>query len=305
MNLKLFVTGHNGLVGSAIIETLNKQTKYKILTADRKKLDLLNQSEVNDFFKRNKPDIVIHAAGKVGGILHNSTYPAEFIFQNSQMALNIINSSHIYKVKKLINLGSACIYPKFAKQPIKETYLLGGKLESSNEAYAVAKILSLKMTEYYKKQFKSNFLSLQPTNLYGIKDNFNIKSGHVIPALINKFHKGKIENKKFVEVWGTGKVKREFLFVDDLADAIVFLLKKKTNHNLINVGSGEEVTIYDLSKLIASIVGYNGKIIFNKNFPDGTPRKIVDSTILNKMGWKHKTNLREGLTKVYNSFIKQ
>ena len=191
-------------------------------------------------FLKNKPDIVIHAHGKVGGILHNKTYPAEFIFQNSQMALNIINSSHIYKVKKLINLGSACIYPKFAKQPIRETYLLNGRLESSNEAYAIAKILSLKMTEYYKKQFKCNFLSIQPTNLYGLKDNFNIKSGHVIPALINKFHEKKIKNKKFVEVWGSGKVRGEFLFVDDLADAIEFLLKKKTEHNVINVGSGEK-----------------------------------------------------------------
>lgn len=302
MNLKVFVTGHNGLVGSAIIETLNKKKKYKILTADRNKLDLLNQSKVNDFFKRNKPDIVIHAAGKVGGILHNKTYPAEFIFQNSQMALNIINSCHIYKVKKLINLGSACIYPKFAKQPIKETYLLDGKLESSNEAYAIAKILSLKMTEYYKKQFKCNFLSLQPTNLYGLKDNFNTKSGHVIPALINKFHEGKIKNKKYVEVWGSGKVKREFLFVDDLADAIEFLLRKKTKHNVINVGSGEEITIKNLSKLIASVTGYKGKIIFNKNYPDGTPRKIVDNSILSKMGWKHKTKLKDGLTKVYQYY---
>ena len=257
---------------------------------------------MNDFFKRNKPDIVIHAAGKVGGILHNKTYPAEFIFQNSQMALNIINSCHIYKVKKLINLGSACIYPKFAKQPIKETYLLDGKLESSNEAYAIAKILSLKMTEYYKKQFKCNFLSLQPTNLYGLKDNFNTKSGHVIPALINKFHEGKIKNKKYVEVWGSGKVKREFLFVDDLADAIEFLLRKKTKHNVINVGSGEEITIKNLSKLIASVTGYKGKIIFNKNYPDGTPRKIVDNSILSKMGWKHKTKLKDGLTKVYQYY---
>ena len=219
------------------------------------------------------------------------------------MALNVINSSHIYKVKKLINLGSACIYPKYAKQPIKETYLLDGKLESSNEAYAIAKILSLKMTEYYKKQFQCNFLSLQPTNLYGLKDNFNIKSGHVIPALINKFHEGKIKNKKSVEVWGSGKVKREFLFVDDLADAITFLLRKKTNHNIINVGSGKEVTIKNLSKLIASIIGYKGKIIFNKNYPDGTPRKIVSTTILSKMGWTHKTKLREGLIKVYKSFV--
>ena len=298
---KIFVTGHKGLVGSAIVRILKKKN-YKILVADRKELDLLNQKKVNNFFKLKKPEIVIHAAGKVGGILHNQTYPADFIFQNSQMALNIINYSHIHNVKKLINLGSACIYPKFAKQPIKESYLLDGKLESSNEAYAIAKILSLKMTEYYKKQFKNNFFSLQPTNLYGINDNFNVKSGHVIPALINKFHEGKIKNKKYVEVWGSGKVKREFLYVDDLADAISFLLNKNVKDNIINVGSGEEITIKNLSILISSVVGFKGKIVFNSKYPDGTPRKIVDTTILSRMGWKHKTKLKEGLSKVYQNF---
>ena len=299
---KIFVTGHKGLVGSSIVRILNKNNKYRILTREREKLDLLNQNEVRKFFRNNKPDIVIHAAGKVGGILHNSTYPAEFIFQNSQMALNIINCSYSYKIKKLINLGSACIYPKFAKQPIKESYLLDGKLESSNEAYAIAKILSLKMTEYYKKQYKSNFISLQPTNLYGTNDNFNIKSGHVIPALINKFHEAKIKNSKSVEVWGSGKAKREFLFVDDLARSIEFLINKKIKHNIINVGSGEEITIKNLSKLIASIVGFKGKINFNKKYPDGTPRKIVDTTILKKMGWKYQTKLKEGISKVYQSY---
>jgi len=289
-------------VGSSIVRILNKNNKYRILTRERDKLDLLNQNEVKKFFRNNKPDIVIHAAGKVGGILHNSTYPAEFIFQNSQMALNIINCSYSYKIKKLINLGSACIYPKFAKQPIKESYLLDGKLESSNEAYAIAKILSLKMTEYYKKQYKSNFISLQPTNLYGTNDNFNIKSGHVIPALINKFHEAKIKNSKSVEVWGSGKAKREFLFVDDLARSIEFLINKKIKHNIINVGSGEEITIKNLSKLIASIVGFKGKINFNKKYPDGTPRKIVDTTILKKMGWKYQTKLKEGISKVYQSY---
>ena len=301
MKKKIFVTGHKGLVGSSILKML-KKNGYKTIVRAKHELNLLNQDQVNSFFKRNKPDIVIHAAGKVGGILHNQTYPAQFIFENSQMALNVINNCHIHKVKKLINLGSACIYPKLAKQPLKESYLLNGKLESSNEAYAIAKILSLKMTEYYKKQFKCNFLSLQPTNLYGTNDNFNIKSGHVIPSLINKFHDGKINKKKYVEVWGSGNVKREFLFVDDLADAVLFLLTKKTNHNIINVGSGEEVTIKNLSKLIASVIGFKGKIIFNRNYPDGTPRKIVDTTILSEMGWRHKTKLKEGLLKVYKSF---
>ena len=299
---KIFITGHRGLVGSSILKLLKKEKNYLILTRGREKLDLLNQAKVNNFFKINRPDIVIHAAGKVGGILHNQTYPAEFIYENSQMALNIINSSYLYNVKKLINLGSACIYPKFAKQPIKESYLLNGKLESSNEAYAIAKILSLKMTEYYQKQFKKNFVSLQPTNLYGLEDNFNVRSGHVIPALINKFHEGKVKKKNFVEVWGSGKVMREFLFVDDLSRSIKFLLNKKISHNVINVGSGEEITIKNLSKLIASIIGYQGKIKFNKKYPDGTPRKIVDTTILTKMGWKHKIKLKEGLKKVYKSF---
>ena len=206
--------------------------------------------------------MVVHAAGKVGGILHNSTFPAEFIYQNAQMALNIIHFSFLNQVSKLINLGSACIYPKLAKQPIKEEYLLGGKLEKSNEAYAIAKILSLKMTEYYKKQYKTNFISLQPTNLYGLKDNFNVKSGHVIPALINKFHEAKIKNKKRVEVWGSGKAKREFLYVDDLSRSIEFLLNKSVNINTINVGSGEEVTIKKLANMVSNTVGYKGKIFF-------------------------------------------
>ena len=307
---KIFVTGHKGLVGSSIVRILNKNNKYRILTREREKLDLLNQNEVKKFFRNNKPDIVIHAAGKVGGILHNSTYPAEFIFQNSQMALNIINCSYSYKIKKLINLGSACIYPKFAKQPIKESYLLDGKLESSNEAYAIAKILSLKMTEYYKKQYKSNFISLQPTNLYGTNDNFNIKSGHVIPALINKFHEAKIKNSKSVEVWGSGKAKREFLFVDDLANAIFHILKlhdkKLLNISkgfpIFNVGSGEEISIKDLSNKIKKICKFDGKIFFDKNFPDGTYRKNLDSTKIKKTGWKPIIKLNQGLNKVLKNY---
>ena len=301
---KIFVTGHKGLVGSSIIKILKKKNKYKILTCDRRKLDLLNQSKVDKWFKLNKPDLVVHAAGKVGGILHNSTFPAEFIYQNAQMALNIIHFSFLNQVSKLINLGSACIYPKLAKQPIKEEYLLGGKLEKSNEAYAIAKILSLKMTEYYKKQYKTNFISLQPTNLYGLKDNFNVKSGHVIPALINKFHEAKIKNKKHVEVWGSGKAKREFLYVDDLSRSIEFLLNKSVNINTINVGSGEEVTIKKLANMVSNTVGYKGKIFFNKKYPDGTPRKIVSLKILNKMGWKHKINLKDGLELVYQHYKK-
>ncbi len=302
---KIFITGHKGLVGSAIKKVFERKKKYKILTVDRKKLNLLDQKRVDYWLKKNKPDIVIHAAGKVGGILHNKTYPAEFIYQNAQMALNIINYSFENNVRKLINLGSACIYPKFAPQPIKEEYLLSGKLESSNEAYAIAKILSLKMTEFYNNQYRKNYISLQPTNLYGNNDNFNTKSGHVIPSLISKFHNAKIHNKKIVEVWGTGKVKREFLYVDDLAEAIEFLLNKKINYNLINIGSGEEVTIKKLSNIISNVVGYKGKIVFNSKYPDGTPRKVVDSKIMRKIGWKHKVDLKTGLKIVYETFRKK
>lgn len=298
---KVYISGQEGMVGSSILRLLRKKN-FKIVNCKRNQLDLLDQKKVYSWLAKNKPDIVIHTAGRVGGILHNSSYPANFIFENAQMALNVIHGSYKAGVKKIINLGSACIYPKFSKQPIKEEYLLTGKLEETNEAYAIAKILGLKMTEFYNKQYKTNYISLQPTNLYGENDNFDIKSSHVIPALINKFHRAKILKKKEVEIWGTGTPKREFLYVDDLAEAIVFILKKNIKFDLINVGSGEEVTIKKLANLVKDVIDFKGKIKFNKNKPDGTPRKLVSNKILKSKGWKPKTKLLAGLSKTYNFY---
>jgi GDP-L-fucose synthase len=298
---KVYISGQEGMVGSSILRLLRKKN-FKIVNCKRNQLDLLDQKKVYSWLAKNKPDIVIHTAGRVGGILHNSSYPANFIFENAQMALNVIHGSYKAGVKKIINLGSACIYPKFSKQPIKEEYLLTGKLEETNEAYAIAKILGLKMTEFYNKQYKTNYISLQPTNLYGENDNFDIKSSHVIPALINKFHRAKILKKNEVEIWGTGTPKREFLYVDDLAEAIVFILKKNIKFDLINVGSGEEVTIKKLANLVKDVIDFKGKIKFNKNKPDGTPRKLVSNKILKSKGWKPKTKLLAGLIKTYNFY---
>lgn len=303
--IKVLITGKTGLVGSSLHRIFKLKKKYKILKYERKKLDLLNQQHVNKFLKTNKPDLIIHAAGKVGGIMNNKLNPANFIYENSQMALNIIHYGYKYNVKKIINLGSACIYPKFSKQPIKEKYLLTGKLETTNEAYAVAKILGLKLTEFYQKQYGSNFLSLQPTNLYGVNDNFDPHGGHVIPAMINKFHNAKIYKKKEVTLWGTGKPKREFLYVDDLAESILFIIEKKISRNLINIGSGEEVTIKELAYIIKKITKYKGNIFFDKSKPDGTPRKYLDNSVMKKMGWKPKTSLLNGIKKTYRFYLKK
>lgn len=303
MKKKIWIAGHKGMVGSSLVRIF-KKSKYKILTVDKSKVDLRNQIKVENWIKKNKPHIIVIAAAKVGGIKHNATFPANFIYDNLAISSNIINAAFKYKVNKLINLGSACIYPKLCKQPIKEDYLLTGELEKTNEAYAVAKISALKMCEYYNKQYKTKYLSLQPTNLYGYNDNFNLKSSHVLPALIRKFHEAKINNKNFVEIWGTGKATREFMFVDDLAEAIKFLIQKKVKYNVINVGSGEEISIKKLAKKIQTIIGYKGKIIFNKNYPDGTPRRIVSSKRINKLGWKAKIRLNDGIKMTYNYFLK-
>ena len=303
MKKKIWIAGHKGMVGSSLVREFEK-TNYKILTIDKKKLDLKNQTKVEKWVKKNKPDVIIIAAAKVGGIKHNSTYPANFIYDNLTISTNIIHSAYKNKIQKLVNLGSACIYPKLCKQPIKEEYLLTGELEKTNEAYAIAKIAALKMCQYYNKQFKTNYLSLQPTNLYGYNDNFNLKSSHVLPALIRKFHEAKINKKKSVEIWGTGKATREFMFVDDLASAIKFLISKKFKIDVINVGSGEEISIKKLAEKIKSIVGYDGKIIFNTKYPDGTPRRIVSSKKINKLGWKSKIKLNDGIKLTYTYFLK-
>ncbi len=303
MKKKIWIAGHKGMVGSSLVRAFEK-TNYKILTVNKKNLDLKNQTKVEKWVNKNKPDVIVIAAAKVGGIKYNSTYPANFIYDNLTISTNIIHSAYKNKIKKIINLGSACIYPKLCKQPIKEEYLLTGELEKTNEAYAIAKIAALKMCQYYNKQFKTNYLSLQPTNLYGYNDNFNLKSSHVLPALIRKFHEAKINKKKTVEIWGTGKATREFMFVDDLASAIKFLISKKLKMDVINVGSGEEISIKKLAEKIKSIIGYDGKIIFNTKYPDGTPRRIVSSKKINQLGWKSKIKLNNGIKLTYNYFLK-
>jgi len=299
---KIYIAGQEGMVGSAIYRLLKKKN-YKIIDCNRKKLDLTSQDGVDSWFKKNQPDIVINAAGKVGGILDNSKYQSDYLYINTMIGMNLVNASFKYKVKKLINLGSACIYPRNSKQPIKEEYLLNSPLEKTNEGYALAKILILKYCHFLKKK-NNNFTSLQPANLYGENDNFNLLSSHVMPALIKKFHIAKINKLKTVEVWGTGNVKREFLHVDDLADAILFLLKKKTSYDFVNVGGGGYISIKDLAKKIKKITKYEGKIIFNTKYPDGVIHRKMNLQRMNNLGWKAKINLDDGLLSYYKSFKK-
>jgi len=308
---KIFLSGHGGMVGSSMYSLLQKKGYNNILTRSRNELDLKNQASVEEFFKIERPEIVFLFAAKVGGILANSTYKADFIYDNLIIQSNIINSSHRYGVKKLIFMGSACIYPKFASQPIKEEELLNGKLETTNEPYAIAKIAGIKLCESYFHQFGSNFISIMPNNLYGQNDNFDLKNSHVMPALIRKIYEAKLSNKPEVEVWGTGKPLREFLHVDDLADAALFLAKKleakklyddmKISH--INVGSGQEMSIKDLALLIKRIIGYEGSLFFNGKL-DGTPRKFLDISRLSNLGWTSDVTLEEGINKTYDWYKK-
>jgi GDP-L-fucose synthase len=302
-NDKIYVAGHTGLVGSAIVRTLEKNGFNNILCRDLSELDLRNQQAVDSFFSSEKPDYVILAAAKVGGIHANNTYPAEFIYDNTMIAFNVIHAAHIYKTKKLLFLGSSCIYPKMSPQPIKEEYLLGGALESTNEAYAIAKISGLELCKFYRRQYGDDFISAMPTNLYGINDNFDLNSSHVLPAMIRKFHEAKIENKPEVILWGTGTPMREFLFVDDLADALLHLMQNYSDEIHINIGTGEDISINDLAMLIKSVVGYKGSIVYDSTKPDGTPRKLLDVSRLHASGWKHKTSLKEGIEKVYQWYL--
>ena len=300
INSKIYIAGHNGMVGSAICRELTLQGYKNIITQSRLELDLLNQNQVKDFFDKTNPEYVFLAAAKVGGIEANRSQPAEFIYENLQIQNNIIHNSYLNKVKKLIFLGSSCIYPKFAKQPIKEEYLLTGELEPTNYAYAIAKIAGVKMCQAYNEQYGCNFISAMPTNLYGINDNFDLKTSHVLPALIRKFHEAKINNAEFVEVWGSGEPKREFLHVDDLAKACIFLANSDIAHeDIINIGTGQDLSIKDLAELIKKITGFKNKIQFNTNKPDGTPRKMLDVSKINNLGWKAKTNLADGVKRVY------
>jgi GDP-L-fucose synthase len=302
MKDKIFIAGQEGMVGQAIYKLLKK--KFYIIECKRAELDLTDQKKVQKWFRKNKPTIVINAAGKVGGILDNSLYPEKYLYTNTMIGLNLIKNSLDYNVKQLINLGSACIYPKKTKQPIKENYLLESKLEESNEGYAIAKIAVLKYCEYAQKKLKKNFFSLQPANLYGEGDNFDLKSSHVLPALVRKFHEAKIYNKKNVEVWGSGLIKREFLNVKDLAEAVSFFINKRMSIGYINVGGSKHISIKKLALMLKKITKFEGKIIFNKKYPDGVKERRLDVRLINTLGWKYKINLDDGLKDYYKYFLK-
>jgi GDP-L-fucose synthase len=298
-NSKIYVAGHTGLVGSAIVRCLQANGYTNLLFIDIKDLDLRRQQDVEFFFKIEQPEYVFLSAAKVGGILANNTYPAQFIYDNLMIATNIIHSAYLYKVKKLLFLGSSCIYPKMAMQPIKEEYLLTGSLEPTNEAYAIAKIAGLELCKFYRREYNCNFISAMPTNLYGINDNFDLENSHVLPALIRKFHDAKIKGKEEVVLWGTGAPKREFLYVDDLADALLFLMQHYADEEPVNIGTGEDVSINELAHLVKEITGFTGKIIYDTAKPDGTPRKWLNVSKIHNLGWQHKTALPEGIKNVY------
>ena len=296
---KIFIAGHKGMVGSAIMRELQNQGYNNIIVKNRKELDLLNQQAVADFFVQEKPQFVFLAAAKVGGIEANRSQLGAFTYENLQIQNNIIHSSYLNKVERLIFLGSSCIYPKFAAQPIKEEYLLTGPLEPTNYGYAVAKIAGLKMCEAYRAQYGCDFVAIMPTNLYGTNDNFDLTTSHVMPALIRKFHEAKMRGDSAVEVWGSGTPKRELLFVDDLAEACIFVMNNKNVTELTNIGTGEDISIRDLAELIKKTVGFKGEIIFDISRPDGPPRKVLDVSKINALGWKAKTSLESGVARVY------
>ena len=299
---KIFIAGQEGMVGQAIYSLVKKKKTFHVIDCKRKDLDLTSQKDVNNWFKKNKPNIVVNAAGRVGGILENRTYKSDFIYINTTIGFNLLNVSLKNNVKKFINLGSACSYPKKTKQPIKEEYLLSSNLEKTNEGYAIAKIATIKYCEYIREFYKKDFISLQPANLYGVGDNFDLKSSHVIPALIRKFHLAKTYNKKKVEVWGSGKVKREFLHVNDLAEAVLFCLRKNMPYSFLNVSGQDYLSIKELSILIKKITNFSGKIFFNKKYPDGVKERKLDDKKLSTLGWKSKIQIEDGLITYYEYF---
>lgn len=314
-NSKIYIAGHRGLVGSAILRNLQSKGFTNLITRSHTELDLLDQKAVSLFFEQEKPEYVFLAAAKVGGIIANNTYRADFIYQNMQIQNNIIHQSYLHKVKKLLFLGSTCIYPKNAPQPMKEEHLLTSELEYTNEPYAIAKIAGMKMCESYNLQYGTNFISVMPTNLYGPNDNFDLQTSHVLPALIRKIHEAKMRGHQEVEIWGSGKPRREFLYSEDMADACVFIMekvnfedlivgKKEIRNTHINIGTGKDVSIAELSKMIQKIVDYKGKLVFDVSKPDGTMLKLCDPSKLHSLGWKHKIELEQGICTVYDWYLK-
>jgi len=299
-NSKIYIAGHTGMVGSAIVRKLEQEGYSNLVLRTSKKLDLTNQKEVSAFFEEEKPEYVFLAAAKVGGIEANNTYRAQFLYENLMIQNNVIHQSYVHEVKKLMFLASSCIYPKLAPQPIKESYLLTGELEPTNEPYAIAKIAGVKLCENYNREYGCDFISVMPTNLYGPNDNYDLKNSHVLPALLRKFHEAKIKSLESVEIWGTGSPMREFLHVDDLAEACIYLMDIYKGNISVNIGAGKDISIHDLALLIKDIVGYKGKLVWNKEKPDGTPRKLLDVSLIHSLGWKHEIHLRQGIEKVYH-----
>ena len=305
LNSKIYIAGHRGMVGSAILRNLQKKGYSNFVLKTSAELDLRNQQQVNDFFEKEKPEYVFLAAAKVGGINATNIFRADFLYENLMIQNNVLHSAFLNKVKKLMFLGSSCIYPKLAPQPLKEEYLLSGYLEDTNEPYAIAKIAGIKLCESYYRQHGCNFISVMPTNLYGPNDSYNLNNSHVLPALIRKFHEAKENNSHFVEMWGTGLTLREFLYADDLGDACVFLMQNYNGQQHVNIGTGTDLTIKDLALLIKKIVGFSGEIKHDLTKPDGTPRKLMDVSFLHSLGWKHKIELEEGIKLVYDDFKKK
>tara|TARA_B100000686_G_C16718587_1_gene933505 strand:- start:578 stop:1525 length:948 start_codon:yes stop_codon:yes gene_type:complete len=304
-NDKVFITGHLGMVGSAIVRGLVKKGYNNLLTRTRKELDLLNQDEVFKFLHEEKPDYIFIAAAKVGGIHANNTFRAQFIYENLVLETNIIHGAYLAGVQRLCFLGSSCIYPRDCSQPIKEEYLLTGLLEPTNEPYAISKIAGIKMCESYNRQYGTQYISAMPTNLYGLNDNYDPNTSHVLPALIRKAHQAKMTNEKKLVVWGSGKPMREFLYVDDAADAFIFMMENKVNEEILNVGTGEEISIKKLAETVMNVIGFKGEIVFDTDKPDGTPRKLVSVERLRQLGWQATTKLEDGIRKAYHDFLKQ
>lgn len=301
---KIYIAGHNGMVGSAILRKLKELGYTNITTATKKELDLKNQEDVRNFFWHHTFEYVFLCAAKVGGIKANSDFKGDFIYDNIMIQSNIIYSAKHFGVKKLLFLGSSCIYPKHCQQPIKEEYLLSGLLEPTNDAYAIAKIAGIKMCQSFNEQYDTNFISVMPTNLYGYNDNYDLNNSHVLPAMIRKFHEAKLNNSDKVEIWGDGSPMREFLFVDDLAESCLFLMNNYSGSEIVNIGTGEDITIKDLAYLVKEVVGFEGDIYFNTEMPNGTPRKLLDVSKLSDLGWKYKTSLKEGIEKTYIDYVK-